>query len=811
VKGNYIGTNVPGTAAIPNDERGVWIGNGAPNNIIGGSNATPGGNCSGDCNLISGNGKQGIELYAADTYSNTISGNYIGVNVSGTAAISNNEGGVFLVVGPRYNTIGGATAAEGNLISGNGSFGVALEHPDTMSNTVQGNIIGLDVGGSDLGNSGNGVMLRFNTTGNQIKENVIAYSKYVEDEYIGCGIYGPSVGGNPYNRNSIYENDDKGICSGDWPNRPVIMTATSYMVTGTTLANGQVEIYSDNGSQGKYYHATVTASPGGSFSYSQAQPFTGTNVTVIVTSNGGSTSEFAYKLPGSGVFEATGQQDIDAASEENTQDCAIGDVDVDGDQDVICANSSPAYVYLNDGNGRFTAAANGLGDDPGQAVELGLVNDDEYLDVVIATAAGFSTNVYLNNGSGFFVLDGGHQFPADNGQSLAMKDLDGDEWADVVVGTATGKDIWLNDGSGKFLDDQNHKISLTGPLTDTQGIAIGDLNQDGRDDLVVAHGSNQGTEFWLNDGGGTLSFSLDRTEGSDDSRAVAIGYLDDIEGEPGAYPDVLVANGSGQPDIIYFNVGGGTFMSRTLDITNSNGVAIGRFDGDDYADVIIASDSDQPNYILLNNDQDPGTFSKRIIPCNSNNDSQNVAVGDLDNDGDLDVFVANGNNGDGEAADNERNQVLKNLNELKNRVGVKGGTLNFTQGMWMELKVPPGALSQTTIFQYDGQGAQDETEPGLGDFHFAGRSFTLEREDESSEFNGKLVTVTLEYDPAERQPKLFFYDDEADEWADIAEDCGTGYTYGNGWLRVAICHLTKFGIFAQNSVQYYLPAILKDQ
>ncbi|MBC8422438.1 MAG: hypothetical protein H8E01_00245, partial [Chloroflexi bacterium] len=147
VRGNYIGTDVNGTTTLPNDGYGVQVGQGATDNVIGGSNGAPGGPCTGDCNLISGNSDAALTFEDSGTERNVCSGNYIGTDVSGTTPIPN-EAGIHVFNGASNNTIGGDTAGERNLISSNGWIGVHIEGSGTMSNTVSGNYIGLDLDGA---------------------------------------------------------------------------------------------------------------------------------------------------------------------------------------------------------------------------------------------------------------------------------------------------------------------------------------------------------------------------------------------------------------------------------------------------------------------------------------------------------------------------------------------------------------------------------------------------------------------------------------------------------------------------------------
>jgi len=142
VLGNFIGTNAAGTAALGNGT-GVLIDNGASNNTIGGPTDN-------DRNVISGNGgaSQGVGVYldGTTTQSNSIIGNFIGTKAAGTAGISASSAGVLINNAPD-NTIGGTTAADRNIISGNSVVGVYIALAGATGNAVQNNYIGTDVHG----------------------------------------------------------------------------------------------------------------------------------------------------------------------------------------------------------------------------------------------------------------------------------------------------------------------------------------------------------------------------------------------------------------------------------------------------------------------------------------------------------------------------------------------------------------------------------------------------------------------------------------------------------------------------------------
>ncbi|MES2353945.1 MAG: DUF4347 domain-containing protein [Pseudomonadota bacterium] len=158
IQGNYIGTNAAGNAAITNMLSGVDIDTGADNNVIGGTAVGAG-------NVISGNTEAGISIDSSD--SNSVQGNYIGVNAAGTGIIANGGDGIEIFGGGTNNVIGGAATNDRNIISGNVFDGVHIFA--STSNTVIGNYIGLDASGAvQLANQGHGVILENGADNNTI-------------------------------------------------------------------------------------------------------------------------------------------------------------------------------------------------------------------------------------------------------------------------------------------------------------------------------------------------------------------------------------------------------------------------------------------------------------------------------------------------------------------------------------------------------------------------------------------------------------------------------------------------------------------
>ena len=151
VFGNYIGTDVNGTAALGNSDDGVELNETSGNWI--------GDNILGAGNLISGNAYAGVRIVNASH--NQLLGNLIGTDASGTLALGNEAGGV--MVGGSHNSIGNGGPNGGNVISGNLEEGIMIAWflPGVaVDNVVAGNLIGLDrTGLVPLGNGGDGIIV----------------------------------------------------------------------------------------------------------------------------------------------------------------------------------------------------------------------------------------------------------------------------------------------------------------------------------------------------------------------------------------------------------------------------------------------------------------------------------------------------------------------------------------------------------------------------------------------------------------------------------------------------------------------------
>jgi hypothetical protein len=200
VKGNQIGTNAAGSAAVLNTSYGVQLADGAHDNLIGGSLVS-------DRNLISGNGLSGVYIQGAATTSNRVANNYIGTNLAASAAIPNGAYGVQLADGAHGNTIGGTAFANRNVISGNMLSGVAMQGATTTGNSIMGNYIGTNAAGSAaIPNRTYGVQIADSAHGNSIIGTISARNVISGNTLSGVSIQGAATANNVIAGNQIGTN-----------------------------------------------------------------------------------------------------------------------------------------------------------------------------------------------------------------------------------------------------------------------------------------------------------------------------------------------------------------------------------------------------------------------------------------------------------------------------------------------------------------------------------------------------------------------------------------------------------------------------
>lgn len=192
---NLIGTDSDGQADLGNTHEGIRIES---------SSNTVRGDAAGS-QVISGN-DQGVVVVGASATRNLIVGNFIGTNISGTQDVANSNQGVYLLNAP-LNTIGGTIAGTRNVISAN-HWGIVISGSGATGNSVFGNFIGTEATGTErLSNEVDGVLINDGAANNSIGAtnpdagNVIAFNQ-------GNGVFvaSPTSVGNAILSNRIFDN-----------------------------------------------------------------------------------------------------------------------------------------------------------------------------------------------------------------------------------------------------------------------------------------------------------------------------------------------------------------------------------------------------------------------------------------------------------------------------------------------------------------------------------------------------------------------------------------------------------------------------
>jgi hypothetical protein len=376
---------------------------------------------------------------------------------------------------------------------------------------------------------------------------------------------------------------------------------------------------------------------------------------------------------GDGTFQAaktfgTGQGPVSLA---------VGDFNKDGKLDLVTANSGgDVTVLFGNGDGTFGAAASFTlptefppgytGSDPlpqtPLSVAVGDFNHDGKLDLVVTGQTSF-TWVYYG-------YSGNYNITSTNG------------YANVLLG----------DGSGGFSAGDAHALGSSAPAS----VQVGDFNGDGKLDIVTANRDRNDVSVLLGNGDGSLGIEAnyypDRASGSP-TASVALG---DVNGD--GKLDLVTANPDGSVGVLLGN-GDGTFQAGKTSPVGASAwsLALADLNNDGHLDVVTANYGSGNVSALLG--KGDGAFS---LPISTTADTEPFAVtaGDFNGDGRPDVAVANAGSANVSVLLNDGAWPAPNAPSLSiNNVSVTEGNTGTTNAVFtVSLSA---ASAQTITVHYD--------------------------------------------------------------------------------------------------------------
>lgn len=313
-----------------------------------------------------------------------------------------------------------------------------------------------------------------------------------------------------------------------------------------------------------------------------AGEFNGDGKTDLVTANSGANTVSVLLGNGDGSFAV--HVDYDVGTKPVA--VAVGDFNSDGKPDLAVANqtSSNVSILFGNGDGTFQTAVNTPVLNGVATLATGDLNNDGKADLLIGNTTNGRVTIFLGNGDATFrtVISSiySYDFP------VVLADFNGDGKTDVayVWGDLS---VFLGNGDGTF------QSSYFGGSS-AYGLAITDLNSDGKVDVITVDGSS-GANVFLGKGDGTFLTAVHYNTGSSPQGVASA----DVNGD--GKPDVIVVNNSGNSIGVLLGAGNGTLQSTQTYPAGSQPrtIVVGEFNGDGRTDLAVMNSGSNSVSLLL--------------------------------------------------------------------------------------------------------------------------------------------------------------------------------------------------------------------
>jgi hypothetical protein len=327
----------------------------------------------------------------------------------------------------------------------------------------------------------------------------------------------------------------------------------------------------------------------------------------------------------------------------NSTVLAWGDFNNDGFQDLfVSTRTGPSLLYSNNGNATFSQVLTGpVAMDSGNCfgATWGDYDNDGFLDLFVGVNSNGNDWLYHNNGHGGFtkITAGAIVNSGGNANNSCWADYDNDGFLDLFVANSDQNDfLYNNNGDGTFTRITTNTIALK--AGNSQGGSWADYDNDGLPDLFVSR-VNEPNLLYHNEGRGIFTSVTNGIIVHDVSVGQGTSWGDyDNDG----HLDLFVVNPNAR-NFLYHNNGDGTFNKITngaivTDIGNGHGCGWADYDNDGYLDLFVANRLGA-NFLYHNNGD--GTFMRAttgVVPTDAA-DASAAAWADYDNDGFPDLFV----------------------------------------------------------------------------------------------------------------------------------------------------------------------------